>query len=300
MANPIDERLTAPPRRLRLEELPRLWRHCEIAVACAAPPVRANRLDLLNKIRGAFGHQLLAGASPATRRREPCDWDPPCALDVLFRRRPIPGLSAGAPSPFVLSVDEEPNRLVVRATLFGFAECCAAEAAEALVRGLRAGLLLDGRTVALEPDRRAIRPVPHVARPDLSGRSAALVFDTPVVSRSEGKPVAGGAAILRGTLHRIAGLARWYGIEVAAPAEWLDRRLERLRLDDSGLAADGARFRRSQRAARHGYFIEPAAGMLKLSGEWQELWPLLAIGAVTHAGGRATDGYGRFRLVSGG
>ena len=300
MANPIDERLSAPPRQQRIDELPRQWRHCEIAVTCTPLPVRAARLDLLNKVRGAFGDQLLAGASPAARRRMPCDWDPPCALDVLFRRRSIAGLNAGAPSPFVLSVDEGAARgLTVRLTVLGFAECCAAEAAEALVRGLRAGLLLDGSFVKVEAYHRRIRPVPHVVRPEDLGRTVSLVFDTPVVSRAEGEPAISANAILRGTFQRIAGLARWYGVEVATPLQWVDECLARLRVDNFGLRSADPRFRLSQRAPQRGYFIEPLAGTLRLSGDWLSLWPLLAIGEVIHAGGRTTDGDGRFRLVAG-
>ena len=300
MSNPIDERLRQPPRLRRIEDLPPMWRHCEIAVECAPLAVRTTRLDLLNKVRGALGDQLRAGASPATLCRKPCDWDPPCALDVLYRRRSVSGLSAGAPSPFVLSVDETVSGLTIRLTIFGFAEMCAAEAAEALVRGLRAGLLIGDALIAVEPRRRHIRPVPRVVRPDDLGRVAALVFDTPVVSRTDGRPAMTPISILRGTFLRISGLARWYGVELATSPAWIDEHLARARIDDSGLRPTDPRFRVSQRAPQHGYFIEPRAGVLRVGGDWLGLWPLLAIGAVVHAGGRATDGFGRFRLMPGG
>jgi hypothetical protein len=300
MGNAIDERLGAPVRDMRIDELPRLWRYVEIAVTCPLPPIPIGRLDLLRKLRGAFGDQLLAGASGPARRREPCDWDPPCASDVLFRHRPIPGVKAGAPSPFVLSAEAGPDGLTIRLTLFGFAEACAAEAAEALVRGLRAGLSFgDDWRIGFEPRRRLIRAVAGIERQPPAGPAISLVFETPAAPRSEGKAAPNPVAVLRGMFDRVVGLARWYGAGVPGVPDWLNERLAGIAIDASELVPEQTRFRPSPRAVDGGYEIEPRGGTLRLSGDWASLWPLLAIGEVAHAGGRATDGYGRFRLVPG-
>lgn len=300
MGNPIDERLLRSTREMAVDELPSLWRHLDIVVTCPAPPIQTTRLDLLRKVRGAFGDQLLAGASAAARRREPCDWDPPCARDMLFRHRSIPGVQAGAPSPFVFSATEGPEGLKLKLTLFGFAESCAAEAAEALVRGLRAGLTLgDDWWIGLEPRSRSFRSIAKVERMPPAGGEILLRFETPAAPRSEGRTALNETAVLRGMFDRVLGLARWYGVRVSGVPAWLNERLAKVAIDGSELIPAEPHFRPSTRAANGGYEIASRGGTLRLAGDWKALWPLLVLGEVVHAGGRATDGYGRFRLVAG-
>ena len=76
--------------------------HILVALTVAGCPLRN---EIQNRVRGALGQALLEGASPAARQRHPCTWTPPCALDLLFRQRPLGGLKAGAPPPYSLAAD---------------------------------------------------------------------------------------------------------------------------------------------------------------------------------------------------
>jgi hypothetical protein len=295
----LDSWLAAPPVRLPLEAIPSRWRHTVIEVMCARPSrVYGCPLALLNRVRGALGDALLAGASPEARARLPCPWVPPCTLDILFRQRPIKGEKAGAPPPYTLAIEAMGEEIEVRLTLIGLAaESCAGEAADGLVRGLRGGIVLNGESrLALEPLRREITFVPEVVRPAPNTERIELRFVTPVAPRSWDKVSAGPAAVIRGLFDRVAGLARWSGIAIAEDRTWLEARLGAVRIDGSGLSRGPVHQRRSVSSPAGSYDIPVLAGRLALSGEWRPLWPLLVLGQTAHAGGRATQGLGRYHL----
>ncbi len=292
--------LATPPQYKPVEALPPLWRHVVIRAVCARPPDCQPDVGLLNKVRGAMGEALLAGASPAARERLPCPWNPPCALDILFRQRAIRGVGAGAPPPYTLAVDFAGRQLRVSLSLFGVAaEACAAEVADALVRALRHGLDFEaGRRVALDVTHREIDHVDGVARRMPFARRIALRFVTPAAPRSDGVDDRDPAGIMRGMFSRVVGMARWYGVSVTDDADWLQDRLRAVLLDDSALSAGAPHYRLSANTPEGGYYIPVRTGSLAIAGAWQPLWPLLILGEATHAGGRATQGYGRYRIVA--
>jgi hypothetical protein len=297
----VDSWLAAPPFRLPLEAIPSRWRHTVIEVVCARPACVYDRLALLNRVRGALGNALLVGASPEARARLPCPWVPPCALDILFRQRPIKGIrgeKAGAPPPYTLAIEAMGEEIEVRLSLFGLAaESCAGEAADGLVRGLRGGIALnEGSRLAFEPLRREITLIPEAVRPAPNSECIELRFVTPVAPRSWDKVPVGPTAVIRGLFDRVAGLARWSGIAIAEDRTWLETRLGAVRIDGSGLSVGPVHQRRSVSSPAGRYDIPVLAGRLALSGEWRPLWPLLVLGQTAHAGGRATQGLGRYRL----
>lgn len=292
--------LAQPPRRLPFDRLPDTWRHLVIETVGRCPEELAPGVVLLNKVRGALGHALLDGASPEARQRLPCPWNPPCALDILFRQRPLPGIKAGAPPPYSLAADVAGRQLRISLRLFGVAaESCAAEIADALVRGLRRGLDLDeARIIPIEVDHREIKQCDAVTRRPPAAERIALQFLTPPAPRSDGSPVGDPAALLRGVYDRVIGMARWLGVSTSDSDDWLESRLRSVRFGAAGLVAGGAHYRRTRNNRDGGYRIPILRGSLSIDGEWRPLWPLLVLGETVH-GGRATQGYGRYRLTPG-
>ncbi|UYN93736.1 MAG: hypothetical protein KIT25_16985 [Enhydrobacter sp.] len=290
--------LADPPRRLPFDRLPAAWRQVEIKVAGPRPEGLPDGVVLLNRVRGALGQALLEGASSAARQRLPCTWTPPCALDLLFRQRPLAGLKAGAPPPYSLAADVGGRHLVVTLTLFGIAaEACAAEVADALVRGLRGGLAAgaEGAVAAVDVDHREFVRCEALARPAPEGEAVALRYLTPPAPRSGNGGGVDGVALLRGMFERVIGMARWLGLGVSDAEPWLADRLGRVQLDGARLLQGPAHFRHSETAPAGGYAIPVLSGALRIGGDWRRLWPLLLIGEAVH-GGRATQGYGRFRI----
>jgi hypothetical protein len=82
----IARRLIEPARRLSLEALARDW----FTLAVAGYGALAHDLDLLRPLRDGIGAVLLEGASPEAIAGAPCLWQPPCALDILFREQGEP------------------------------------------------------------------------------------------------------------------------------------------------------------------------------------------------------------------
>jgi hypothetical protein len=145
----------------------------------------------------------------------------------------------------------------------------------------------------------AHREIKHhdgVSRPPPSADRLILRLLTPAAPRSAAQGDGASAAVLRGLFNRVAGLARWSGIAVTEGAEWFDAYLRGVFLDASGLSRKPPPFRRT---GNDGYRISETgvlSGHLTIAGDWRPLWPLLALGETAHASGRATQGYGRYRL----
>jgi hypothetical protein len=290
--SPLARRLLAPARRLSLAVLPAQWFHSLVALRCPGAGQLAGDPRLPGKLRGAWGRQLCATASAAAAAGDPCPWQPPCALDVLFRCQGHITPALEIPKPYVLALDAEGADLVVRLTLFGFATDWTEAAAEALLRALRNGL--SGMPPLAVAERR-IWSEDGLA-PAAAARAAWLRFATPCVVRQSGVARPPDLPTLVATLaNRVSGLARWQDAALDLPAAALKRHA-------AGLAvATGeqvpARWRRY--SGRQGRWVPVHATRsdMLVEGDLAPLLPLLALGATTHAGSHAALGLGRYALV---
>ncbi len=247
---------------------------------------------LPGKIRGALGTALHDAASAEAQAGVPCPWQPPCGYQVLWRKNGELRPGYTLPAPFVIEADALEDDLWVTVRLFGAAGDYLGEVADALVRGLRAGLSGSGR---LEPSRRVMVAQDGVAVPAIRGM-AELSFVTPVLIRNTEKgnhvdPL----ALLRGLVDRVDGLARWSGLRLceSARAEALDAIST---LDGDWRQAELVPWRRG--ALRQGKVLPMggAVGRVVYRGDLAPVAPLLAIGELCFAGARAAFGQGRYRL----
>lgn len=298
----VAARLAAPMNVAGLTDLPQRWFHAEVVALCQ-PPHGWSVGDLVDdpalpgRLRGAWGRQLLNTASPAARLGGACSWSPPCAYDPLFRDHPaLKGMET--PKPYVIAADpvpDESGRMALRLTLFGFATDWLESAADAWIMALRSGVAMpDGLHAALESlDRRItvheglpLSPPPAAAR---------LTFVTPLCLRRGGATHGGVGALFSSLGNRLSGLARWQDTTVAADWRGLKDHAATLQIDESGLRPVAWR-RHSARQGDTPIRMEGLRGVVTLSGDLAPLWPLLTLGALTHAGSHAAQGLGRYEL----
>jgi|SRR5579862_111121 len=293
----IADRLVAPSRRLSLDELAREWFAARISVRIGGYGALARDLDLLRRVRGGVGRVLMRGASAEALAGRPCPWRPPCALDILFREQGRDG-PHGIPKPYVLAAEPHGRDLILSLTLFGFAADWAAAAAHALAETVHRGIDWRGQRPGL------FLPRPTITALTVSGVEgidvpppralADLVFVTPV-NREGDDPLERPATLVARLARRVEGLARWHDATIAADWTMLARAWGAMAYD-IGLLQRGAVRRRSGRAGR-GFAAGVVVGTLRLDDIPGEVWPLLAIGATTHIGKGASEGFGRYLIA---
>jgi len=313
-SSPLALRLSAPERRLRLEELIEVWFQQTVTVRMAGNAALADDPVFPGRVRGALGHALMAGASAESLRDEPCPWDPPCAYDLLFREHARIAGGLVVPRPMVPAVDPIGRDLAVRLSLFGFSCDWLSAAADALSAAVRLGVTpprlgvevttkrdsLAARRpgVATEPgrDRVVSRVVETLGGPTvpLGAVSIALDFLSPVSLRGSTHPAEGAAGFVGALLNRVMGLARWHDAEVEIDRSALLAAADRVRVDASGL--EPVAWRRGSTKQDRELPMAGEVGTLYLEGPLDPLLPLLALGERVHVGARASFGQGRYRL----
>lgn len=292
----IAHRLASPARHLPLAALGDTWVQATISARIAGHGVLARDLALLRRIRGGIGDILLESASADAIAGRPCPWDPPCALDILFREQGRKG-QHGIPKPYVLAAERSGRDLTVRMTLFGFAVDWAAAATHALVATLQHRIAWRAQRPDLFLPKHAVTDVSLTSSEGLRlppPRDAAEIeFLTPMNAEGD-DPVERPATLFVRLARRIAGLALWHDIAVEEDWPRLAAAWDAVRYD-LGFLRRGERARHSGRLGKS-FSVETVTGVLRMTDLAPELWPLLALGQETHVGKGASEGFGRFAL----
>ncbi|SDF10078.1 CRISPR system precrRNA processing endoribonuclease RAMP protein Cas6 [Rhodospira trueperi] len=309
--NRLRQRLAEPIDHATADDLLARWFQADIVV-CLGPALAPDRISdprFPGRLRGALGEALLAGASAEARAEQPCPWDPPCALDVLWGKTGTVRRGVEIPRPFVIRVDPDPPEGArVTLSLFGFATDWAEGAADALVRALRGGIGggADGTRLTLEPQHRTIitpeppAPVmPEEVGPGLG--AVALTVRTPLVLRRRSALVLDPLALLTGLSRRAEGFARWHDTALTVDGDALAETASALTLDGQGLSPAGWT-RSSARQPGRSIPVTGVVGRLVLRGPLAALaraGALLALGDRFGAGGHAAQGMGRYDIECG-
>lgn len=202
------------------------WSQDEITVRLMGMADYAACPSLLNKVRGALGQVLLAGASQAVRDRRPCGWTQTCAAEVFFGARPlirVGGHDSQIAKPYVLSARARGADLEISIRIFGQARAWSSAARLALTSALQERVFWDHLARDLP------RPAPHKGvisdvRCDSTegladGRDGALAaeiaFATPV-SAARGDPGADHTLLWPAMARRLALIAPWHGLTAAS------------------------------------------------------------------------------------
>lgn len=297
--SPLQARLGDPAERVPLADLPDRWFRQRVELLVAGHAAAVDDPALTGRLRGAWGRALMAGASAEALAGGPCPWDPPCALDPLFRDQGAITARLSVPKPYVLSARAYGADLLVALTLFGFACDWVEAAADALVAGLRHGAPPPLGRPAVPLGRRIVTEE-AVPVPDADAGPAVLVFHTPVAFRSGAELTAPNPrTLISGLGNRVSGLARWLDTGVEADWRALAEHADTLHADVSGLRL-AAWSRRSARQEGRAIPLGGWHGRMILSGDLDPVLPLLALGATCHAGSHAALGLGAYTLAMAG
>lgn len=294
----LHERLANPRRVVSLIELAETWFAARIEATMPGYGALVDNLDMLRKIRGALGQVLTRSASRQALAGQACPWQPPCALDVLFREQLRLDGHIGLPKPWVIAADRKRHDLVIRVTLLGLASdwvpAIGAALAEALVHGVRWDTIEPGE----------FRPKPEVAQ--LRVREVAgvkLGHASPTAEIRLLTPLDAESVDLRDTpeaflprmARRVAMLARWQDADA-------DAALRDIAIELSGLDFDTSNLERKAMPRRAGGGIHNFAqsmhvGSMQIIGVPEHVWPLLRLGELCHVGRSATFGFGSIGIV---
>ena len=293
----IPDRLNNPSRLLTLAQLAETWFEVVVAATLPGYGALADDLQLVRRLRGGLGDVLKNGASAASVDGLPCDFDPPCALDVLFREQGRVG-SHGIPKPYVITAERRGRDLRVSVSLFGFAADWSSTIQHALVEVLsrrirwkeqHPGLFLPRLTIE------EVRVVPVDGVPLGSvPEQAELLFETPVVAEGD-HPKDTPSTLVARLARRIDGLARWQDAQL--DVDWRELREDWLSISYGTIALEDGRMPRRSAKNCENYETEVVGGSVYLTGNLAPVWPLLVLGTRTRLGKGANAGFGRYRIV---
>ncbi len=291
----IDDWLARPRHRISLSELSQSLDVAELRLFVETTDIGVEDHLLLNALRGALGDQLLTVASMASRAGASCTWQPPCALDLLYRSRQIGNSGLSVPTPFVLELERTGEGLCIIVRLFGLSVDWMPGVADACTRMLQQPIHPRGHgEVEFHLDRRVVTEAVFPMPDDVDQFSGVVLeLVTPLDYRAKAGKVINPVSILTGLLNRVTGMARWQGLDVVADVQALKSQAVALSCDMN--AIEPMTYRRwSGRQAR---WIEGNAirGTIAFQGELDTWADVIAVGALLHAGRRASAGYGRYR-----
>ena len=300
----IGQRLDAPPETLDLAGLAARWFRGIVAFRLAGLAALAGDPGLPGRIRGAFGERLMQAASPQALAGQPCPWQPPCAFEALWRKqgRIEPGFDHA--SPWLIGLDPLDGDLVVRLTLFGFANEFIAAASEAMTAALLRDVDWRGQTGLFVPRiaiaHRWLEERAGVDMPPRAERAEITMLSPLALTGADPRDKPG--SLVSGLVRRLQGLARWHD---AALAPAIDPRVLGQRALELEWYFHQPQVLAWQRGSRRQDKAIPMQGLvcqIMISGFADgddDLRLALALGETCHIGADAAFGCGRFELAWG-
>jgi hypothetical protein len=268
-----------------------------VEVHCAGAAGLVQNPNAPGKIRGAWGRALAGAASTEALGGGPCRWSAPCAYDVFFNNQGRLTARLEIPKPYLITLDAVGDDLRVVLTIFGMAADWAGEAADGLVRALRAGLDSGGKRRPFTVANREIGMAGGIPTAPLAA-GASLRFRSPVALREGSRAHVEPAAMITSLANRVSGLARWHGVRLEIDAAALKAEAQRLGQAAEWVEAAPVAWRRGSAAQQRQHGMVGLVGEMHLPPPSASVAALLSIGAVAHIGSRTTFGMGRYDLLT--
>jgi hypothetical protein len=295
----IRARLLQPAQQLTIAEFSQLWFVERIEAIIPGYGKLANDPGLPGRIRGAFGTALAAGASKDSLDDQPCQFEPPCAFEALFRKQGRMMAGLDFPSPWVIGVEPIGADLRVTLSLFGFACDWAAAATEVFTRALAelvewnsgARLFLPKFAIA----RRSSTTITGVSAA-LTAREVELELVSPLVLTGR-DPRERPESLITGLGARVSGLARWHDVGLDEMNDWKALRSEAGALRYTFEAPEKVSWQRGSRRQDRGIPMAGLLGRLVISGDLGDIGTLIAMGETCHMGADVALGCGRYRII---
>jgi len=287
-----DSRLAAmllnPVVRLGFPDLPPHWRTTTIRFRCGRPAGFQPGPWMVRSVRGAWGRTL------KSFRRAGGDE----AWQGFFCEHAIIGRNH-VPKPYVLAVEARVDELIVVMTLFGRADYWRDTVIETMATALERGIGIAENSPLLK--RWRVLDWHWTCDPSFvasSPRSDILMtFETPLKMGSSEVHQPRLQDSIKGLVARIAGLARWMGIEVDHRPKELAVLCDRIRVHalPERQAIDGF-MKFTGGADRIETPVVGTTAPVVLEGIPPEIWPVLALGTTCLIGGHVVYGFGRYRI----
>lgn len=287
--------LSSPVRADGLAGVAEAWRDVDVTLTLF--PVVSLDTGFGAHLRRSFLGSLTHGASSAARSGRPCNWDPPCALDIFLREQLRVG-GDGLPKPYVLFWWQDGQTLTVTLRVFGTACDWAPAAAEGLVAGL-GSILPWAKAVAGQPKAPEIlnRRMTSTGLTEVSEGPLTLRFLSPMDDEGANPGASGDDAsrLLSRAIRRVDALARWQGqamgdeVTRALTASAREIRARALRLT----------CHRRDSPNQHGQarVTQVVTGEIDLPPLSFDLRLLLSLAGRCHLGRHTNEGLGSFEVV---
>ncbi len=277
-----------PNSDVSLEHFAKMIRVTRLCARFVMPLALQNDAALVGRIRGAWGHALLASAKAGDQRAF-------CALEYFFGNKTL------AQKPFSITADEQSSNLLVTLNLFGAAEFVRECAFDALIMGMTEGAGLSTRDGA-PVSRLRLRLI------DATWERSEGVMNFPIFDRVNLKfltPFKIGATGAVGTRYsdlfvsaamRCSVLAHWQGLYLDPDLRKVRALAQSMHYQDLGLYP--LRWdRRSSKRAGQLKAMMGLGGSLIISNWRPELTPLLLIGSDILVGAETSFGLGRYVVI---
>ena len=281
--------LATPPLTLGLGDLAGQWMRECFRFAAPRPAGLQDYPEFSSRMRGAFGAALARQPLPLTATGRPR----PHAWHVLFAP-----LGADAPRPFVVHAWCAGERVIVDLVLFGAAVGWRDEAAAAMLDALQGGIALGADVrlrVPVVPDEVIHTRAGFCDAPE-NATYARLTFRAPVALRQRDVVHAAPAALLRGSLRRIAAMAPWQGLRLVCDHQRIHQIIATLDVDEDNWRPYAWQ-RHSRRQGDTPIPMRGWLGSLTLRGDLREFATVLALAETCNIGSHAGLGLGWFDLV---
>lgn len=299
----IEAFLSAPVGRFGLAELPNFWRVTRITFVFERPPDLDDGVRLPAAIRGALGEPLKV----VSRERYSDDAPLGTPFHAFFADHCMFSERWHVPKPFVIWCHSADQRIYIEVSLFGEAGIWRDDVIEAMLRVMHPVEKGGEGGVSLMPGSRARRiwklrdifwrerggfPIPPIRKQFLFTSKTPMIMSGQTIMRSETPQ------LFFSIFARLAGLARWHGIEAADDLAFSSIRAacrairtEVLFEPRPSLQQRYSRTFRTRGRSEAGLYLTVLVRAFP-----DELWPGFVLGTLSHAGYDVVQGYGRYAI----
>lgn len=302
----ISERLNHPPNEINIDDLIEHWFVQMIKFRISGAGISVKHPRLQSWIKGAWGRQLMEGASKNALNEAPCTWSPPCALSIFqishypnsqksLTTNPSTSKKKSFPKPYLILCENDNGDLIVNLQIFGFATEWSLVASHCMASALSHNIDWYDLGISKRVNPSIIsHSITMWSPPSFSPASEdeiELHFISPLIDERKAileKP----KLILQRLTDRIQGLLGWHE-SILSNSEISDIYNYNNNLDASLLKSITLKERHRKGAVHQ---ISAVSGRLIFPNKNKKLEKLLVIGTSCGIGKGAVKGYGQYKL----
>jgi CRISPR-associated endoribonuclease Cas6 len=294
----IRDYLINPTRTLSYAECLQEWNFTHVCVLAEVNRPLQKVSAFLNALRGAWGQQLYDMGSTDAQNKEPCKYNPACALDAIFNDHKLYSDHQKVGRPYFFEVNqytqEKKNVLDIRVVLSGIAGEWAQDTLNALVRAC-VRPISDGGKDALNLNI-LDWDIGTGGIPTLLGKEFTLSFETPLKVSDNGERNINALGFVSRLDRRMRAIAPWHGCLIEN--EWSKIRLDIDQMQFMPIKTETISLFRQPASTQKRYAGTGLIGQWYIRAPSPVIRDLVALGAACHVGAQTTLGLGRYVVYS--